>query len=193
MLSSELRSQITDIATEINKISESYQLIHATSAIEKLIEQKREQSFIEEMARIREALLTADKDTQEELKRQVAELKSEARHQYRIQIQYIPQIREDSARLTRTPSNTLIILLPQSLQNPRNDDGSINFERMRRLRKLMAHELGHIVLHTGVLHNLAPSSAAEKEMQADLFATTLIDLRKARNAEIYSGRHFEEF
>lgn len=184
---------IKSLAAEVNKISEKYQLIHATFAIEKLVEDKLRENVNTEIAQIRKRLaLETDKDAQERLFRQVQELRTDVGSKVRIIVEYLPQIENDSARLTRSSRNTFLIFLPKSMENVRNSCGTIDFERMRRLRKLMAHELGHIVLHTGILCPEENLTDEEKEEQAELFAVTLIELRKQRNEEIYSNAHYKE-
>lgn len=184
---------IKSLAAEVNKISEKYQLIHATFAIEKLVEDKLRENVNAEIAQIRKRLaLETDKDAQERLFRQVQELRTDVGSKVRIIVEYLPQIEDDSARLTRSSRNTFLIFLPKSMENVRNSCGTIDFERMRRLRKLMAHELGHIVLHTGILGPEENLTDEEKEEQAELFAVTLIELRKQRNEEIYSNAHYKE-
>lgn len=184
---------IKSLAAEVNKISEKYQLIHATFAIEKLVEDKLRENVNAEIAQIRKRLaLETDKDAQERLFKQVQELRTDVGSKVRIIVEYLPQIEDDSARLTRSSRNTFLIFLPKSMENVRNSSGTIDFERMRRLRKLMAHELGHIVLHTGILCPEENLTDEEKEEQAELFAVTLIELRKQHNEEIYSNAHYKE-
>lgn len=184
---------IKNLAAEVNKVSEKYQLIHATFAIEKLIEEKLHQNVNTEIAEIRKQLtIETDKDAQERLFKKVQELKADVGSKVRIIVEYLPQIEDNSARLTRSSRNNFMIFLPKSMENIRKSDGTIDFERMGRLRKLMAHELGHIVLHTGILYPCEDLPDEEKENQAELFAITLIELRKKRNAEIHSDDHFKE-
>lgn len=184
---------IKSLAAEVNKISEKYQLIHATFAIEKLIEDKLRETVNTEIAVIRNQLaLETDKDVQDRLFKQVQELRTDVGSKVRIIVEYLPQIEDDNARLTRSSRNTFLIFLPKSMENVRKSDGTIDFERMGRLRKLMAHELGHIVLHTGILCPKETLTDEEKEAQAELFAVTLIELRKERNEEIYSNAHYKE-
>lgn len=184
---------IKNLASEVNKISEKYQLIHATFAIEKLIEDKLRKTVNTEIAAIRNQLTQeTDKDVQDRLFKKVQELRTDVGSKVRIIVEYLPQITDDSARLTRSSRNTFLIFLPKSMENVRKSDGTIDFERMGRLRKLMAHELGHIVLHTGILCPKETLTDEEKESQAELFAVTLIELRKERNEEIYANAHYKE-
>lgn len=184
---------IKSLAAEVNKISEKYQLIHATFAIEKLIEDKLRKNINEEIANIRRQLtLETDKDVQDRLFKQIQELRTDMGGRVRIIVEYLPQIEDDRARLTRSGRNTFWIFLPKSMEDIRKSDGTIDFGRMSRLRRLMAHELGHIVLHTGILFPCVNLPDEEKECQAELFATELIDLRKDRNEEIYSDCHYRE-
>ncbi len=179
-------------ATKVNNVSEKYQLIHATFAIEKLIENKRKESIQEEIAGIRERMdAVTDMDVLRSMSEQIRKIKTDPGSKIRIVVDYLSAIEADNARTIRS-KNTFCICLPASMENVRNADGKIDFERMSRLRQLMAHELGHIVLHSGVLCPCETLSEEEKEREADFFADTLINLRKKRNGEIYSDEHFKD-
>ena len=107
---------IKSLAAEVNKISEKYQLIHATFAIEKLVEDKLRENVNAEIAQIRKRLaLETDKDAQERLFKQVQELRTDVGSKVRIIVEYLPQIEDDSARLTRSSRNTFLIFLPKSM------------------------------------------------------------------------------
>lgn len=82
-------------------------------------------------------------------------------------------------------------MLPKVMENTRQKDGKINIERLGRLHKLMAHELGHIVLHSGVLNQNSEKINEGPEEEAALFADRLISLRKERNSEIYDNQNFQ--
>lgn len=184
--------QIKQLAECVNEISEKYQLIHATFAIEKLLQDKLKEDIRKEMSELRERILNEDdKEAQLDLFNEATDLKTGKRSRVRIIVDYLPQIEDDSARLTRTPGNTFIIYLPKSMESIRSIDGNINFEKLGRLRKLMAHELGHIVLHSGILCEKEDIEDSCHEEEADTFANILIELRRKRNAEIYMDRHFE--
>ena len=177
---------IEEFAAMVNKTSEKYQLIHATFAIEKLFQEKMSQEFNVKVAELRGQLREeSDPERLREIHREAKELQKGEDKRIRILVQYISQLSETSARITQTPSNTFIISLPKSLENVRNIDGTIDFVKMKQLRELMAHELGHIALHTGIFN------LGEEEMEADCFAKRLIELRRERNSEIYNNNHYK--
>lgn len=78
------------------------------------------------------------------------------------------------------------------MENPRKEDGKINFDLLQRLRKLMAHELGHIVLHSWILSPCNEGINDGSEEEVECFANNLIGLRRDRNAEIYEDQYYEK-
>lgn len=188
------KDEILAKASEVNAASEKYQLIHATFAIEKLFKDKIQQTYAAEFSAIREELLEAsDADKQQELMHRAKKLQKESTQKIRVIVEYLPQIKYGSARITKTENNNFQIILPKEMENIRKTDGTIDFEKLKDLRRLMAHELGHIMLHSGVLdeQNVKDVNDGSDE-EADFFAETLIDLRKQRNLEIHEDSHYRE-
>lgn len=113
-----------------------------------------------------------------------------------IDVEYIgPKDTEDmtditEARVIKTRSR-LVISLPKKLKEQiYNDDNSPNYGVIREIRELMAHELGHIVLHTEeLLENEGTQGSKDikdldKEDEADYFAEVLLKLREERDEKI---------
>lgn len=195
MLQQGERNRIEDIAKIVNTASEKYQLIHATFAIEKMFKDKMQEHYQKEYEAIRQQLLNEeDEDKREQLYQSANDLQKESNKKIKILIDYLPQIKDNSARITKTHSNTFLIMLPKSMENIRDDDGNIDFKKLAKLRHLMSHELGHIVLHSGVMDfgiNKLNDISNDLEEEADCFAEHLIMLRKKRNEEIYKNKNFE--
>lgn len=186
-------NRINDLVQEINSASEKYQLIHATFAIEKIFKKQIEDQYKFEFDKISNALRDPAicDDEVERLMKKAASLREESCKGIKILVDYIPQMHESSARITRTPNNTFMIVLPQTLENTRGSDGKIDFEKLSKLRELMAHELGHVVLHSGVLVPCNDEINEGSEEEAKYFAERMIVLRRRRNEEIYHNRNFE--
>lgn len=187
------KKEILDLAEAVNSTSEEYQLVHAMFAIEMLFKDKQESIYTSKLNDVRNALRdpqlsSSDRDhLMQKAKLSIEEAKRKAR----IVVQYIPHMKEGNGRITKTANNAFIIVLPESMQNTRGSDGKIDFERLRKLRELMAHELGHVALHSGVLSPCTEEINDGSEEEALLFAETLIELRRKRNAEIYANQHFQ--
>lgn len=185
---------IEELVETVNNTSEKYQLIHATFAVEKLFQEKKRQESNERIIELRKQLMEEnDPDRQKAIHREAKELQKGEDKRIRILVNYISQLLETSARITQTPNNTFIISLPKSLENIRNENGIIDFEKMKKLRKLMAHELGHIVLHTGIfeLESAPECVSIDEEEEANVFSERLIELRRERNTEIYRDDHYK--
>lgn len=188
-------AEIQHLAGRINSTSEKYQLIHAMFAIEKIFRDNSNSHYRDAVSRVWNDLknpnLSADQKAS--LMQQARDLREEANKRIRILVDYIPQIKEDSARITQTQHNTFMIVLPKSMECTRGTDNKINFEVLGALRRLMAHELGHIVLHSGLFDSYDEGSKGHREIEitdvseeeAEIFAKVLIDLRRDRNREIY--------
>ena len=188
---------IEEFAMMVNKASEKYQLIHATFAIEKLFQEKMSRESNARVIELRNQLKEEnDPERQKQIHLEAKELQKGEDKRIRILVNYISisQLPETSARIAKTPNNTFIISLPKSLENVRNPDGAINFEKIKQLRELMAHELGHIVLHTGIFQlDGAPICVpGEEEEEAEFFAQRLLELRRERNSEIYNVGHYKK-
>lgn len=188
MLTDKRKTDIENLAININRLSEKYQLIHATFAIEKLFKDKLQEFYSCEFARLREKIRNVtNAEEQEALYKEAEELRSESNKRIKIRIDYIAQMREDSARVTRTPSNNFIIVLPKCMENIRKENGEIDLEMLGRLRKLMAHELGHVVLHSGILDFQKSTNDSDFEEEADYFAEKLLALRKENGKEMLAS------
>lgn len=185
MLTETRKEAIETIAKNIDTFSEKYQLLHATVAIEKLFRDKMQKEYEKKFLTIRESIFKEkDIDKRDELYLRAKELKNESNKRIRITIDYSERIGDDSARTTRTNNNIFMILLPKSLENIRNENGEIDHCRLQKLRKLMAHEIGHIVLHSGIFDDAIPLDKTIEEEEADFFADTLIKLRETHSGEI---------
>lgn len=179
------KNEIKNLALEIDTFSEKYQLLHATVAIEKMFKDKMQLEYENEISEIRNLIsMEKDNEKKDELCQRAKELKNESNKRIRITIDYSQHIESNSARTTRTQNNIFMILLPKSLESIRDNTGQIDFNRLKNLRKLMAHEIGHIALHSGIFGNQIPKNRDVEEEEANFFADTLIDLREHHSGEI---------
>lgn len=182
------KQEIIDIVKQINVASEKYQLIHAIFAIEKMFQKKMQLNWQNEYRDIREKIKNTDNsDELEVLFDKARELNKDSMHKVTIVVEYISNLEVGSARISTTENHNFQITLPKDMEDIRNIDGSINQESLINLRKLMAHELGHIVLHSGMLDgNITSDPNKGSEEEADYFAEQLLKLRRIHNEEIHS-------
>ncbi len=201
MLAPERLKEIHDLADKVNSTSEKYQLIHAMFAIEKVIWDNSNEQYKTEVHQIWEQLNNPDLDSEyrQSLVQKAKALKKVAHRKINILVDYLPQIKDNSARITWIQNNTYMIVLPKSMESIRDADGKIDFKVLSALRKLMAHELGHVVLHAGIFDSPIGDSKTYKqieitdltEQEAEIFAEKLISLRRARNEEIHQDDQYK--
>lgn len=187
------QEEVHDKAAEVSHISLDYHFTHAVFACNKLLEDDFKKKRKRETSKLNEDLKKAYRKKEELkiklLKNKIASLNLP---KYRIFVDYVGFKDPDAARVVRT-ENQLIISLHKSLcDNTKNDDGSYDPTAVQKLRYLMAHELGHIVLHTDTLISTEGTQGSKKiveeedvaeklEREASWFAEELVRLRLERN------------
>lgn len=198
MLSESRKQEIYKQAKKVNDISEEYQLMHACFAVQKIINEQINKSYEKKFDELREQLIKEelDSDGVERVLQKKKELEMENRRmRINISIRYIGSLVGLNATTTRvgTYKNTFIISLPEELERIRNNVGEFDYNRMKNLRKLMAHELGHILLHTEYINEEGVIDAdGNKEEESNYFADVILDLRRQRNRNFYSDKNFEK-
>lgn len=200
LLNSTKKNEIKQKAKDVTKASEKFQLSHATYACQTLIRdlviESYKSKYDDLSKKIEERILRElDYDEQlEERNRLEMLIKQKSFH---IDVAYIETTSEDAARVIKL-DNSFVINLSKDLERKIFDkDGNYNYNVIRKIRHLMAHELGHLILHTDELLNIDGTQGSklinddEKEDEASCFGEQLINLRKERNAKIYhdGGAH----
>lgn len=108
MLSQKRQKEIFALATQVNTISENYQLLHATFAVEEIFRERINTQYDRKLAVLRQKLKEPSlcKEGQDRLVQKFQDLRDQASKKQTIRVNYIPQIKEDSARITKTVNNT---------------------------------------------------------------------------------------
>lgn len=185
MLTAERERVIENWATKIDNFSEKYQLSHAIVAIERLYKDKVQEDCAKLFNELRESIMNSEGDSLADYRKQAMDLQKESTKRIHILIEYSDQIEANSSRTTRTKNDTFLISLPRSMANIRQTDGKIDFNLYTNLRKLMAHELGHVVLHSGFFDSTSSSKTKEEEeYEATFFAEKLLALRGKHKLEM---------
>lgn len=199
-MDTEREKEIKLKAGEVTEVSEQFQLIHATYAcqtlIKKLVMDDLKQQYDELSKKIEEKMQLGC-DYKEELKeKQRLDILIQQKA-FHIDVAYIETTTEDAARVIKI-DNAFVINLSRSLANRIFDaKGEYNYDVIRKIRELMAHELGHLILHTSDLLQINSTQGSklivdsEKETEADYFGECLLELRKLRNEKLYQdgGAH----
>lgn len=196
------KKEIREKAEKITHESEKFQLIHATyaarSMIKGMVMEYYKKRFEELSKRIVERIkngLDIENETAEK-KELLAKTKQSSFH---IDVEYIDTHTEEMARVIKV-ENAFVINLPKSLAlRVFKDDGTYNYEVIQKIRRLMAHELGHLILHTDELLRIESTqgskmlSTDENEEEARYFADELINLRRERNDRFYKDKAYKSF
>jgi hypothetical protein len=177
-------------AGEINEISLDYHLTHAVLACDKSIEDNYKKINKETTSKLN---LDLQKALREKDNNEIAKLletkKSLKLSKYHIFVDYVKMNDPEAGRVVKS-ENKLIISLPKILiENSRNEDGSYSEEGVRKIREIMAHELGHIALHTDELLKIdslqgSKDLAEDLEKEARWFSAKLLCLRHERNRKM---------
>lgn len=196
------KKAILEKASEITHSSEQYQLIHATYAARSMIKgmvmnyyKKRYDELSSSIAeRLRKGL-----NIENQLKEKVELDALAKRSSFHVDVEYIDTKTEDMARVIRI-ENAFVINLPRTLAERIFDsNGDYDYEVIQKIRKLMAHELGHLILHTDELLRIDGTQGSrdltddEEEAEADYFGSMLIKLRRQRNEKFYQDKAYVTF
>ncbi|GHU51185.1 hypothetical protein FACS1894200_11140 [Spirochaetia bacterium] len=185
-------------ACQVNDVSSDYHLSHALCASNALIKKTAREHLDKEIKNLKNRLKTAIERNDTVAIDKIHEEIGSLNRPVLIHVEYIDNMVEDGGRVVRI-NNQLIVSLPKKLvDGSRKKDGSLDPDGVRRLRKLMAHELGHIVLHIDDLldtENLQGDKllSLEAEDEADIFAKELLDLRHKRNEEYFKSGTYKNF
>ena len=196
MLSEERKQDIQKQAIEVNKVAEDYQLIHACFAVQKILNERIQNHLKTKVDKLSEKF--SDENLSNEqlllLHKEKTELELEcARQHIIISVRYLDTFYGENARVTIIGlyKNVFMISLPAELKGIRDGEGTFDYEKMKRLRKLMAHELGHILLHTDSIINDIDVDDEDKEDESKYFAEIILELRKQRNRKFYGDKCYE--
>ena len=194
MINSARRVEIRHKAEEVTQSAERFHMIHATYACQNLIKQVVMNDFkakYDELSDKIEQKMAMDFNCEDELKDKERFSILLKQRTFHIDVEYINTMVDNAARVIKN-DNSFVICLPQLLlENMIDKDGKYNQEVLAKIRKFMAHELGHLVLHTDDILKIDGTQGSldikddEKEEEANLFGEKLIELRSKRNKRMY--------
>lgn len=188
------KGEVCKVAAQVSDVSLDYHFTHAAFAGNKMLEDNFKERHHKEVSLIKKELKVAcQKNDTAEIDRLIEREKYLRPPKHRIFVDYIKFDKAYSLRAVARvvkAKDRFIITLPKSLiDGTRGADGSYKPDpgNVQTLRRLMAHELGHIILHTDRLLSIdgieGTREIVEKELEreADWFAEELMRLRLERN------------
>jgi hypothetical protein len=189
----------------VNDISRHYHLSHAVFACNKILESEFKDYLETKTAKLRERLLAAEKSNDQDRIAEILRDTDRLKRPFRIYVDYFGYSDDENMVRARAvhlaDSNQFVIYLPKALLDKSiNEARTYNADVVKRLRRLMAHELGHIILHTkellddqGTQGSTLLSGNADTEREADIFADELLHLRRERNGGLFTTGIWEMF
>lgn len=192
--------KIKEAAKRVTDCSEQFQLIHATYACRQLIIENLKKIHYRKCKELKEKIFTQFNQSAsitDQLKKEKEILHNEiANSKINIDVEYINVPDENVARVIKIENAFVICLAKSLLESIFDSDGNYNYETIKKIRNLMAHELGHLVLHTEELMSYDTQGSLkikseEKEEEANYFKDELLELRRQRNEKMYKdgGAH----
>jgi Zn-dependent peptidase ImmA (M78 family) len=181
--------EVKDKAREVHDVSFEYHLTHAFFACDKILLEENKKKGKEDRRRLKNELAEArrKKDFAKcaELNDKIASYKKLNIRKYRLFIDYIDM--DIYAGRVINAEDRLAITLPKKLADATRDkDGSLISKGVAKYRKIMGHELGHIILHTEPLLNIKSKDGSMKlkgqfDIEADWFSQELLNLYDKQN------------
>jgi hypothetical protein len=190
--------EIKNKAREVNDLSLDYHLSHALGASNALVKQAAKTHLRDKITDLKTRLSTARERNDTVAIAQIREEIGLLNRPVLIYVEYIDNMVEDSGRVVWINSQ-LIISLPKKLaEDSRNKDGTQNPDGVKHLRRIMAHELGHIVLHLEDwldTDSLQGDKLLSDEADAEAwgFANELLELRHTRNDAYFKSGAYKLF
>ena len=173
-------------ASDVDKISLDYHLTHAVFACDRLLADEFKKAGGKKTKQLNQELQDSYRKRDiNAVAKVMEEIKALSVKKYRIFVDYI-DMPPEAGRVVKA-ENKLIISLPKKLaEDARDEKGLFKTAGVQKLRRVMAHELGHVVLHTEALINNDSLNGSNdlkgpEETEAEIFAGELLRLRDERN------------
>ena len=187
------KHEVHDEARRVNELSAKYHFSHAIDAVDVLLRERlkshREIEVVQLRKNLEQFLDIEDEANAKDLHNQLQVINNSKSH-FHIYIEYCDLSDKKAAR-TIYSGGQLIITLPQYLFKQSIDHKGTYTHHAKELREIMAHEIGHCVLHSEDIVKLKNTQGSknlhkdeQKEKEASWFAEKLLELRHLRNQKI---------
>lgn len=186
------KKNIKAVAKEISEIANQFRLAHLTNACDKYLKNYLRELVEEDYNQIHvnyeKEISRNGKDTSEAKRLYEDMVYYNTISSYRIVVNYSEHIPVGKARVSMY-RGMFEIALPRELQKQIiKDDNEIDINALVKLQEAIAHEIGHLALHTKLIEIGKDSSniKGEKEAEANYFTEELLELEKQRNLKFKS-------
>jgi len=188
----ERKKEIRARAKKVYNISFDYHLTHAVFGGDRLLVSDLMEANKETVAKLKDALKAAviEKNAPlvDELMVKIGVLERSLKsRKHQILIEYVPMDDPGGGRVINIDGKMIIMLPKKIIENIMDDNKKLLKESVDKVRKKMAHELGHIVLHTDLVpvYDLVGSGKLDSlDWEAEVFAEELLSLYKDRDHRV---------
>ena len=179
-------------AQKVYDISFDYHLTHAVFGSDRLLVSGLMEANKEIVEKLKDALKAAAREKNialvDELMVKIGVLERTLKsRKHHILIDYVPMDDPDGGRVINIDDKLIITLPKKIIENIMNDAGQLQKDPVEKVRKKMAHELGHIVLHTELVprYDLSGSGKLDSlDWEAEVFAEELLRLYKEKDHRV---------
>jgi len=186
------KEEIKARAKKVYDVSFDYHLTHAAFGSDRLLVSDLMKANKETVAKLNDALKAAVRERKtalvDELMVKIAVLERTLKsRKHQIIIEYVPMDDLYGGRVINIDEKMIIMLPKKIIENIMDGDRKLQKEPVEKVRKKMAHELGHIVLHTDLvpMYDLVGTGKLnELDWEAEVFAEELLSLYKKRDHRI---------
>jgi hypothetical protein len=187
----ERKEEIRKIAKKVYDISFDYHLTHAVFGSDGLIvlDRKEAGKVTDELNKsLQEAARNNNESLMKKLMKKIEIQKSTIRKRYKVFVDYSGAIKDAySGRVIVVDGDKLRITLPEKLtEDIKSIDNVLQKENIEKIRKIMAHELGHIVLHADMIPAkgmIGSNELSHLDWEAVVFEEEMLRLFKAKDTE----------
>lgn len=185
-------AEIKARARKVYDLSFDYHLTHAVFGSDRLLVDDLIEANRETIEKLKDALRAAAREKNgalvDELMAKIRELdRTLKKRKYLILVDYVSMDDTSGGRVINV-DNKLIITLPKKIiENIVDGAGKLQKEPVEKVRKKMAHELGHIVLHTDLVPKRGLKGTAELDSldwEAEVFAEELLRLYSEKDHRV---------
>lgn len=178
--------EIVQKAHEVHDVSFNFHLAHAFLACDKLLEDEARSIGKEARKKLSTDLGKAlEKKDHVKVTNLLKEKNSYKTRKYHLVVDYVNMSDPNAGRVINI-ENHLVVTLPKKLaESARGSNGELLEEGVEKYRKIMGHELGHVILHTEPLLQVPGADGTTRlshlDREANLFADELLRLCKEQN------------
>jgi hypothetical protein len=184
------KKEIQCRAEKVYNLSFNYHLTHAVFGSDGLLllDRKEASKITNELnASLKEAVRNKNENLKNKLMDEIDKKKKDLKRKYKIMVEYSDMDDVYGGRVVVVDDDQLKISLPEKLiKDIKTDDNTLQKEHINKIKKTMAHELAHIVLHADLLpkYSMSGSKSLDKyyDWEANVFAEEL--LRLFRNSTV---------